>query len=353
MKNGLHGPHPIPIGETGAHFNMGTDTGLQYYFIDENVENGRTYYYAVCSYDKGYDTDFFNRGLTNKDQLSIISPSECEKNIQTNLVGEVVAMGRNCAAIVPNAPSAEYVPGEIGNVLHSGLATGSVNVSVFNPDELKDNKIYHITFTDTTISKLTKSITIENITDNVIVFDSENYDEDSLISITIEGLHFDLVNDSVPAPKDYGWKWSNGAESVDAFVEIDNSPRANALPEDFEIRVLDFGADTSYNPLAFLRAPVNFQVWNTTLDEKFKFSLNERVNIDSVLNGGDEIIILFDVQGFSYKSCWKITMDTLLTMNPSPGDIFKLTIANHLAHWIHTNFNQVVHFLVMKLLSQV
>ena len=327
IKNGLNGPHPIPVGETGAHFNIGNDTGLQYYFVDENVENGRTYYYAVCSYDKGYDTDFFNRGLSDKNQLSIISPSECEKNIQTNLLGEVVSMGRNCATVVPNAPSAGYTPGAIGNVDHSGLATGIVNVNVLNPDDLKENKIYHITFTDTTVSKLTKSISIKNITDNDIVYESEDYDENYLKMRTFEGLHFDLVNDTFPAPKYYAWKWGNGMETIEAYVELDNAPRARAIPEDFEIRVLEFGADTAYNPLAFLRAPVNFQVWNTTINEKFKFSLNERVNIDSVLNGGDEIVILFDVQGFNYKSCWKITMDTLLTAEPSPGDIFKLIIS--------------------------
>ena len=327
MNNGLYGPHPIAIGETGAHFNMGDDTGLQYFFVDENVENGRTYYYAVCSYDKGYDLDFFNRGLTEKDQLSISAPSESEKNIETNLVGEVVSMGRNCAAIVPNAPSADYVSGGIGDVKFTGLATGTVNINVVNPDELKNDKTYHMTFSDTTVSKITKSIKIENITDNIVVYESDNYDEDYLRVRSIEGFHFDLKNDSFPSPKNYGWEWSNGQESVDAYVELDNAPRAVAIPEDFEIRVLEFGADTSYNPLVFLQSPVNFQVWNTTLNEKFKFSLIERVNIDSVLNGGDEILILFDVQGFSYKSCWKITMDSILTAEPNPGDIFKLVIA--------------------------
>ena len=327
LRNGLYGPHSIAIGETGANFNMGEDTGLQYYYVDENVENGRTYYYAVCSYDKGYDIDFFSRGLTQKDQLSVTAPSECEKNIETNLLGEVVAMGRNCAVIVPNSPSADYVPGEIGNVTFSGSATGTVNVSVLNPDMLKNDKIYHITFSDTTISKLTKGIKIENITDNSIIYESEIYDEEYLRLRSFEGLHFDLKNDSVPTPKNYGWEWSNGSNSIDAFVELDNSTRAVAIPEDFEIRVSEFGADTSYNPLAFLRTPVNFEVWNTTINEKFKFGLNERVNIDSVLNGGDQIIIYFDVQGFSYKSCWKITMDSVLTQEPTPGDIFKLVVS--------------------------
>ncbi|MEJ2053489.1 MAG: hypothetical protein P8X42_06175, partial [Calditrichaceae bacterium] len=41
-------------------WNLGDDTGLKHYFIDTNVENGRTYYYALTAYDRGDpDRDIF------------------------------------------------------------------------------------------------------------------------------------------------------------------------------------------------------------------------------------------------------------------------------------------------------
>ena len=68
-KNGLQGPHPVQIGESGAVYNTGDDTGLQYYYVDKGLDNGRRYYYAIVSYDTGYDTDFFQRGLSERDRL--------------------------------------------------------------------------------------------------------------------------------------------------------------------------------------------------------------------------------------------------------------------------------------------
>ncbi|MCP4412495.1 MAG: hypothetical protein GY808_07995, partial [Gammaproteobacteria bacterium] len=64
LSNGLTGPHALQFGQeleapNGSHFYMGDDTGLQHYYVDKDLVNGRTYYYAVTAYDKGYDTDYF------------------------------------------------------------------------------------------------------------------------------------------------------------------------------------------------------------------------------------------------------------------------------------------------------
>ena len=34
---------------------MGDDTGIQHFFVDENVQNGCTYYYGIAAYDYGID----------------------------------------------------------------------------------------------------------------------------------------------------------------------------------------------------------------------------------------------------------------------------------------------------------
>ena len=47
---------PVQIGETGAVFNTGTDSGLRYYYEDTGLDNGRSYYYALVPYDAGYDS---------------------------------------------------------------------------------------------------------------------------------------------------------------------------------------------------------------------------------------------------------------------------------------------------------
>jgi hypothetical protein len=59
LKNGIKGLHPVALGEelgeqysSGSHYNMGDDTGLRHYYVDNNVINGVSYYYIVISYDQ-------------------------------------------------------------------------------------------------------------------------------------------------------------------------------------------------------------------------------------------------------------------------------------------------------------
>ncbi len=73
LVDGLVGMHPIALGEEvggsieasqGILYFMGTDTGLQHYYIDSlNVMNGRTYYYAIIAYDRGFQKGFGQRGF--------------------------------------------------------------------------------------------------------------------------------------------------------------------------------------------------------------------------------------------------------------------------------------------------
>ena len=59
-----------------VHYYMGEDTGLQHSFIDEDVEfNGRTYYYTVLSYDAGYVDGYFEKSISEIENLLPISPS--------------------------------------------------------------------------------------------------------------------------------------------------------------------------------------------------------------------------------------------------------------------------------------
>ncbi len=329
LQDGLTGPHPVQIGESGAHFNMGADSGLQYYFVDEDVENGRTYYYAVCSYDKGYDLDFFDRGIVKTDLLAPVSASECSKIIQTDLVGNVVSVARNCAVVVPNAPSSGYVRGNLGDgVDHTGFATGSVTVTSMMPDSLNNNHEYKITFSDTTLGRFTSGVRIENVTEKYVLYQGEEYEEIELEKQLFDGMLFDFENDSTEVIYS-GWRIGNS--NIPVSVALLESNKSLPIPEDFEIRIMEANADTSFDPLAFLRSPVNFEVWSTTKNEEYKFIYNETLTKDSTLNAGDEIVIVFGVKGFRYSTCWRIIFGDSTTetnmIDPQPGDIFEFSVS--------------------------
>ncbi len=323
----LKGIHQIAIEGTGAHFYMGDDTGLKYYYVDENVENGRTYYYAACSYDKGYDDDFYEKGYSKYDLLAPVAPVECSKIIQTDLLGNVTSVDRNCAVMVPNKPSAGYIAGGIDEFDHYGLATGEYSVNVIVPDSVKDGHTYEITFLDdSTDARNTDSIKVQDITDGRIIYHNA-YDEIDISKELFDGLQFEFDNDSTYV-SEFGWKIGN----CTLPVEVDTAwgLKIIRVPEDLEIRIIGPNADTSYNPLAWKRYPVNFQVWSTTRNEQMDFMFSEPIHMDSIINGGDKIYPVINAKGFNYNDTWEIYFrDDSSQANPiipQPGDVFELKV---------------------------
>jgi len=139
LANGVKGiflPSPDLLElRNGVPFHLGDDTGIQNSFIDEDVKNGVTYFYALCAYD---------RGLAS----SNIFPAENSHIISTDIYGNFTP-AQNCAVVVPNAPVAGYVAPEDGEELTriSGASTGSVYYSVTDPTRVIDAE-YEVTFID-------------------------------------------------------------------------------------------------------------------------------------------------------------------------------------------------------------
>ena len=144
--DGLVGPHPY--GLNGIHLDMGTDTGLRHSWTDNTVENGQTYYYAVVSYDFGFDHDFYARGIADTELRPAITPSECTKKIEINASGDPVKFAINTAVAVPNAPAMAYVAPEIIADQSVTLGTGTMEVTVVDPSRIHSNEDYQITFRD-------------------------------------------------------------------------------------------------------------------------------------------------------------------------------------------------------------
>jgi hypothetical protein len=155
LVNGLVGPHPLQLGQeidqpTGVHYYMGDDTGLRHYFIDTDVINGRTYYYAVVSYDAGYDLDFFQRGISEIDNLFRISPSESAASI-TVTNGVVTGFSVNTTSARPNTQPTDLVEGRLDTDSQNraakidGVATGTIRAIAVSP-QLFQNERFNITF---------------------------------------------------------------------------------------------------------------------------------------------------------------------------------------------------------------
>ena len=126
----------------GTAYNLGDNTGIKHYFRDENVDNGRTYYYAIVAYD--YGAPDIGPG---------ISPSENNTVIDIDEYDNIRGIGINVAIVVPRSDAAGYSDPDItlDSLNSKMLGTGSISPSVVSREQLKPGSEYHVTFTFDTI----------------------------------------------------------------------------------------------------------------------------------------------------------------------------------------------------------
>ena len=178
----------------GTAYNLGDNTGVKHYFRDENVENGRTYYYAIVAYD--YGAPDIGPG---------ISPSENNTVIDIDEYDNIRGIGINVAIVVPRSDAAGYSDPEIIlDSLNSQLiGTGTILPSVVSREQLKLGNEYHVTFYfDTVYNQLLKPIyytnpgfQIFNKTNGALVYnESPTYDLTGQPNFSGSNLTFNKEN---------------------------------------------------------------------------------------------------------------------------------------------------------------
>ncbi|NOZ03736.1 MAG: hypothetical protein GXO92_03890 [FCB group bacterium] len=193
LPNGITGPFPMyPIGD--YYYALGTDAGLQYSFVDNNVVNGYEYWYAVCAYD-------------HKDPKGGILGIPLENSKSAN----AFIPGDNTVAVIPQAEPAGFDAGKVEQTTHTkGQADAVIITLAANPftsePELQD-------FLFQGIVKMTPSdYTSKYGHDYKVVFrtDEDNTPYWTLVDITI--------NDTiVPYETDIS---SNYNYLIDGFIPI-------------------------------------------------------------------------------------------------------------------------------------
>lgn len=338
-KNGLSGAHPVAIEGFGVSYDMGTDSGLKYSFVDSTVENGRTYYYAVVSVDQGYHSSFFADGISEFENLAEISPTESAKLIEIDAFDRPFNVGQNCAVVVPQSPAAGYVPASLseeGVQFVAGNSTASLNVDFLVPEEANSqNYTYEFSFSDdnryyladsTYLSHgLTNGFTLKNISTNEVLASvsgsGENLFNGVALSGTLyDGMRFSISNPARPTPLAGNWL-STAAQRVRATVDM--SLKLNGaldIPKDFEIRVGEMGVDTADG----FNAPItNFELYDVTnLNNPIRavYSIDEGAalvpgdTLKGMLSPGDRVtiriapVLSFTGRVLYTKSAWSFDL---------------------------------------------
>lgn len=86
----------------GMGYYLGNDTGIEHFYVDEDVKNGETYYYALVAYDYGIPE--VGEGITPYENSTILDIDE---------YGLIRNSGINVAIMKPTTLAAGYVPPSI------------------------------------------------------------------------------------------------------------------------------------------------------------------------------------------------------------------------------------------------
>lgn len=326
-KDGIKGPDPVGI--NGASFWRGSETGLQHSYIDTDVDNGQTYYYAVVSYDMG-DPKFGTSGL---------QPSECTKIITQDYAGNIQFVDINCAVVVPNAPAAGYISANVEGQLKGsqGLGTGSLVVQVLNPNEIIEGTSYKISFNSTGTFPNYKTSTFDiirtraGVTDTIVTGLDTSVIGANRFSPPFDGLTLSVQNDTTIAVVDSMTGWTKGTSNVSLFIQPDITSRGIRWPADYEIQFFDSPQDTSFIEAAaqsYAKFPVNFKIVNQFTGQKSKVAIRD-MDKSKTLTIGDEIQIL-EFMGpvtvgnsrIALKIGYFGPIDLSDPVEPQPGDKF-------------------------------
>lgn len=316
LKNGVFGWFPLDI--NGVKFWLGDDTGIQHQFIDTDVKNGMTYYYAVVAYDKG-------------DAELGVYPSENTKFIQRTTTGELI-FDKNTVMVTPNAPVAGFLPAGTDTIIHKqGPATGKIYLYVLDPYKVKDNHVYSVVFKDTTFSRITIAYSVIDITDpqrpDTVVKWSRIFEGETSL---FDGMrlifdnHWDVKLKSIDTTQ-----WTKPANSTMTFALFSaGAVRGKPYPADYAIECYDDIVDTSmaYSPLRIPATPVKFRVKNLTDNKYIKFVY---VNVYNALIKTRQISIGFwETYGGESSFTWAVIFqgDSSLSL-PGAGNrlVFKLS----------------------------
>jgi hypothetical protein len=359
LKDNLYGPHPITLGreggvqsDLGIAFDMGSDSGLRHFWVDTSVTNGRSYYYALVAYDRGYDQDFFSRGLAEKVNLLSISPTECSAIIQTDNLGRPIFIDQNCAAAIPMEAAAGYVaPSLVKGFEHvGGAGSGKIDFSIVTPYVIKSGHTYRLQFVDDgSLQTLngdgediytgqTSGLHFVDVTSNDTLFTpAGDYTSTGLGDKVINGFNLQIKNDPVTAIKEV--KWIKGVSNLGIGM---SSVGGKPVARDYEIRFGDVGFDSSLST----NRKTNFQVWDITDSAKpfraryqLLTNFNDPDSLKNILSNGDNfwIFVKRSVKAngevtFLQKG-WRVFVELPTTLPagtqqyvPQKGDIIRISM---------------------------
>lgn len=332
----------VPVLDNTASFNLGDDTGLQFHYVDEDVTNGVTYYYALNAYDYG---SIDSSGVTK------IDPQETVFNIGVDAYYNVTGTSSNAQVVVPRSAPAGFVTAGTEDDLSritSGIGSGSMSIQIVDEEEVRYGDTYRVIFSDSAETSLspayyaTKGYTLVNMSTGDTLL-KRPMEESSPVA---EGFIMEFSND-VKTGYDFnriGWVGNYGEENemfnqdprqVDGSsttwitsVSLDDSENAELSPDDYELRWAD--EDIYYPPRfqtsLYLRDSINVVSYNLTTGEPTELLIVDR-NENDEFDVADELIIMEQkgpVRKFRHRISFRIPTGSE-NIAPGDGEVYRIS----------------------------
>jgi len=378
LKNDIYGFTDFGLLQ-GESFFLGHNTGIQHYYVDEDVQNGRTYYYYLAAYDRGI------KGIDAN-----IAPAENVASIIVDEDENVVSIGRNVQIVTPHQQAAGYIPPSIEVRPANGeiKGTGKVDFEVLSDLTLKEGNEYKLSFVvDTTkifgsasrgypfpeMGYLFRNIgfTVTDVTDSnrVIFHESPNiysgenilYDANSrfyymnpdITSDPFDGIRFKL-SDVPSAGAEYDTLnsgWLNGSAPIQVTI-VENAYRFFPWQTDIIFTAGDITYKTRATDLSVIRRVDGIPSFDKTLlmpeqelnlyveNKQFQDSTGANFLLDAIAydrNNDGQFNLLDDDVIIGYSSMyngvykWHITIGEFNFLParsedelPAAGDIYRI-----------------------------
>lgn len=324
LQNGLRGLHPVSV--NGVQFNLGNDSGLRHTYVDREVVNGETYYYAVVAYDRGLVARNIDGSVQTEPNGTVrgLAPSLTTAVVKSDVAGNIVT-DINTAVVTPRAPAAGYVPPDVDTFSSNKTGTGSIDVQIVVPGLIQEAQTYELTFTNpsawgdsTEVNyRLTNQTTGAVVEEGVVQGGhreippiegfSVNIDMPTMVTPIESSIRFDGE----------GGTFTPVIRPASASAAVGN--RFTPRPADFAIHFTETTADTSLRLTFGTReVPVPFWVENLTTGGREDFILIE--DVDSLRNGqydhGDLIIFVMGetpdqppiFEGGRWRASWAVRL---------------------------------------------
>ncbi|HNW59667.1 MAG TPA: hypothetical protein PKI62_08340 [bacterium] len=194
----------------GELFYLGDESGLQHYYIDTDVQNGRTYYYGLASYDYGIE------GL----EVAIM-PAENNIVIDLDEDEAIRFTGQNVAIVVPEVQAAGYTAPQIDAAGMKQIeGCGTVSAEILDQNAIIPGHTYQVQFLADTLGYARRNKGMRHPLDAVILNNGL-----AVRDVTTDSLVYRETSDSYPGDhfRSGGKSYVNDGQELVQFKYYDTS----------------------------------------------------------------------------------------------------------------------------------